>query len=286
MYHRKAGYRVVVMVATSKTFDLLKTIGLNKYERNLWVALLSRGASTAGELADISNVPRSRCYDVLESLADRGFVMIRPGKPMKYLAIPPREALERVKKRIDQRTEETKKKIDRLTRSDAIKELEKLHKDNIRTVRPEELTGALKGRHAMYQQIETMLKRANKSVKLITTEPGLQELQQHHGNLLKKIASGGVKIKIIAPINKNTSETAKELSKHVEIRDTGNVEHVQKLLGRMFVVDGNEFVFGLTDDAKIHPTQDVSLWTQSPHATSNIFEPMFELVWKHSKPFK
>ena len=71
------------MVASSKTLDALRNIGLNKYERNLWVALLSRGSSTAGELSDISNVPRSRCYDVLESLADKGFVVVQPGKPIR-----------------------------------------------------------------------------------------------------------------------------------------------------------------------------------------------------------
>jgi sugar-specific transcriptional regulator TrmB len=108
--------------------DALRTIGLNKYERNLWAALLSRGASTAGELSDISNVPRSRCYDVLESLADRGFVVIQPGKPMKYVAVPPREAFERAKKKIQEEAVELTDKIERIKKSDAIKELEELEK--------------------------------------------------------------------------------------------------------------------------------------------------------------
>src|SRR3990167_7294034 len=134
------------MVASPKVLDALRTIGLNKYERNLWVALLSRGASTAGELSDISNVPRSRCYDVLESLSTRGFVVIQPGKPLKYVAVPPREAMDRAKKKIVEEAQEISNKIDRLIKSDIIKELEKVHKDSIKTVRPEDLTGALKGR--------------------------------------------------------------------------------------------------------------------------------------------
>ena len=155
------------MVASTKTLDSLKAIGLNKYERNLWAALLSRGSSTAGELSDISKVPRSRCYDVLESLATRGFIVVQPGKPLKYVAIPPREALERAKKKIMEDAKETSDKMERLSKSDSIKELERLHKDNIKTMQPEELTGALKGRYAMLQQIESMLKRAKKSIKFI-----------------------------------------------------------------------------------------------------------------------
>ncbi len=275
-----------MVVATAKTMDALKTIGLNKYERNLWAALLSRGASTAGELSDISNVPRSRCYDVLESLAERGFVVIQPGKPMKYVAINPREALERVKKKIQEHAVELGNKIDRFTKSNSLKELERLHKENIKTMKPEEMTGALKGRYAVLQQMESMLKKARKSVKLITTETGLAELAENHASILKKASDSGVKVQIAAPINKNTVDTAKELSKYAQLRDIGEVEFVEKMIGRFLVVDGEEFILSLTDDTKTHPTQDVALWTQSAHASTNVFEPFFDVVWKSSKPAK
>jgi sugar-specific transcriptional regulator TrmB len=275
-----------MVVASAKTMDALRTIGLNKYERNLWVALLSRGAATAGELSDISNVPRSRCYDVLESLATRGFVVIQPGKPLKYVAISPKEALERARKKVLEEAQEVSAKIDRMTKSDALKELERVHRENIRTVKPEELTGALKGRYAMLQQLESMLKKAKKSVKIVTTENGLLEIVENHGQILKKAADAGVKIQIAAPITKQTENLAKELSRFAQIRDIEDVEYIERVAGRLAVVDGSEFLVGLTDDNKVHPTQDVSFWTQSDHATANMFEPMFELVWKHSKPVK
>ena len=56
---------------------------LNLYEVKIWTALLSRGVSTAGELSDIANVPRSRTYDVLESLEKKGFIIMKLGKPIK-----------------------------------------------------------------------------------------------------------------------------------------------------------------------------------------------------------
>src|SRR3990167_11562664 len=225
------------MVASPKVLDALKTIGLNKYERNLWVALLSRGSSTAGELSDISNVPRSRFYDVLESLADRGFVIAHPGKPMKYVAIQPREALERLKKKVHQEAVETSDKVDRLVKSEHIKELERIHKDNIKTVKPEDLTGALKGRYAMLQQLETMMKNAKKTIKLMTTENGLSELAENHTNVIKKASESGVKIQIAAPVTKNTAEHARALGKYAQVRNLEGAENIQKFLGRMCVVD-------------------------------------------------
>jgi sugar-specific transcriptional regulator TrmB len=274
------------MVASNKTLDTLKALGLNKYERNLWVAILSRGSATAGELSDISNVPRSRCYDVLESLASKGFVVVQPGKPIRYMSLPPREALDRVKKKIHEDAVELGEKIDRFVKSDSIRELEKLHKENIKLMRPEDMTGALKGRHAMHQQIESMMKNAKKSVKLMTTENGARDLLENHGNLMKKISDSGVKIQIAAPVTKNNEETIKSLAKYAQVRNIENVELVEKFAGRFCVVDGQEFVMGLTDDVKTHPTQDIALWTQSSHASSAIFDPMFEIVWQHAKPLK
>ncbi|MBS3053373.1 MAG: TrmB family transcriptional regulator [Candidatus Aenigmarchaeota archaeon] len=274
------------MVVSPRTLDALRTVGLNKYERNLWAALLARGAASAGELSDISNVPRSRCYDVLESLANRGFIVIQPGKPLKYVAIHPREALDRAKKKIAEEAQELGEKIDRLGKSDSIKELERLHKENMKTMKPEDLTGALKGRYAMLQQVESMLKRARKSVKFVTTESGLVELAENHGSLLKKVSDGGVKIQIAAPMTKQNGETIKEVSKYAQIRNVNDIEKIDRLLGRLCVVDGQEFVLGLTDDTKIHPTQDVAFWTKSDHVVTNFLEPMFDLIWHNSKPVK
>lgn len=272
-------------VGSARTLDALKTIGMNKYERNLWVALLSRGASTAGELSDISNVPRSRCYDVLESLADRGFVVIQPGKPMKYVAIHPKEAMERAKKKIQKDAVEMSKRIDRLAASEAIKELNKLHKETIQTHKPKHMTGALRGRQSMIQHMDTMLRRAKKSVKVMTTDVGLAELAENHSSVLKKLAASGVNVQVAAPVSKG-SEAVTELARYAQVRDIKNAELVQKTLGRLFVVDGEEFLLGLTDDAKTHPTQDVALWTQSRHASANVLEPFFDAVWKGSKAVK
>ena len=49
---------------------------LNIYETKVWLALLGKGVASAGEIAIISGVPRSRTYDVLESLEKRGLHLL------------------------------------------------------------------------------------------------------------------------------------------------------------------------------------------------------------------
>ena len=93
---------------------LRRYFSLNLYEVKVWAALLSRGVSTAGELSDIANVPRSRSYDVLESLEKKGFVVMKIGKPIKYIAVPPQEVLERVKTHVKDNADEQVKKLESL----------------------------------------------------------------------------------------------------------------------------------------------------------------------------
>src|SRR3989339_346903 len=100
---------------------LRRYFDLNLYEVKLWTALLSRGVSTAGELSDIADVPRSRTYDVLESLERHGFVIVKPDKPIKYMAIAPGEVLDRVQKRLFEITDERQKRLSGLKESEVLK---------------------------------------------------------------------------------------------------------------------------------------------------------------------
>jgi predicted transcriptional regulator len=85
---------------TQEIIKKTRLFGLNTYEARLWAALLSKKTASAGELSDISNVPRSRSYDVLQSLEKKGFVDLVGKRPLVYKAVPPRDVLERVKDRV------------------------------------------------------------------------------------------------------------------------------------------------------------------------------------------
>ena len=161
------------MIIEKKLLSKLKDFGLNSYESKVWVALLSRGVSTAGELSDIANVPRSRSYDVLESLEKKGFVVMKLGKPIKYIAVPPSEVVERVKKQIKVRAEEEQSVLDEIKESDVLEELNILHTNGIETQDPSELTGSIRGRENIYTHLEYQLKQAKENFVLITTDTGV-----------------------------------------------------------------------------------------------------------------
>jgi sugar-specific transcriptional regulator TrmB len=222
----------------------------------------------------MSKVPHSRTYDVLESLADKGFVMVQSSKPLRHLAIPPKEALERAKKKLKENMELTIDRITKLQNSSVLKDLEKVHKTGVKTLEPGEMTGSLKGRDALYEQLETIFKGAKNNISIFTTEKGLTDLNSLHADILKKAAGRGVKIRIAAPIGKDT-QVLNNLKQFAEVRktDKGGVE------GRFVIADGDHVVMSLTED-EVHPTQDFSLWSQGQHMADHVIGPLFNKVWK------
>ena len=275
---------MVVMIGSSELMDALKGIGLNLYERKLWAALLAKGTATAGELSGIANVPRSRTYDVLQTLADKGFVVIQAAKPLRYVAIPPAEGLEKAKKRLREKFRELENKIDKLKSSTLIKELNNLHDQGLKLVLPEEMTGALKGKYSVLQQMDSMFRNASSSINIVTTPAGLNDLFENHVSLLKKLNEKGVKIRIATKVDKSVSDAIKAFSGVAEIRDITSDE--LPLSGRFYVVDGQQLMMGLSDPELVHSSQDMMFWTRSEHAAKNMVEPLFNLVWKKAKPIK
>ena len=216
--------------------------GLNLYEARIWTALLSRGVSTAGELSDIGDVPRSRAYDVLESLEKKGFVLMKLGKPIKYLAVEPKEVIEKVKKYLHKETSVKVDRLNELKTSDVLAELTALHKQGVDFIEPSDLAGAIRGRHNIYTHLETMVKGAQKSVTLMTTSKGvmrkIEALKQELGRLKKK----GVDIRIAAPVTKDAESIIKSVANVAEVR------HAEDLKSRFCIIDKKQLMFMAMND--------------------------------------
>ena len=268
------------MLASSEVMDALKSIGLNLYERKLWVALLAKGVATAGELSAVANVPRSRSYDVLQTLADKGFVVIQTSKPLKYVAVAPEEALEKGKDKLRESYEREISRIERLKNSNVMNELKEVHQKGLQLVLPEDLTGSLKGRYSVLQQMDTMLRNASSSVNIVTTPAGLNELYENQFNLLKKLKEKGVDIRIATKQDERCAEAIKALSGVAEIKNISDMK--VPLHGNFYVVDGQQLSMGLSDPESVHTSQQMMFWTKSKYAAENLGKPLFDLVWNNA----
>ena len=257
---------------------LRRYFSLNLYEVKIWTALLSRGVSTAGELSDIADVPRSRSYDVLESLEKKGFVIMKLGKPIKYLAVPPHEVLERVKKNVKEDAKDRISRLEELKETEVIGELNALHSQGVELVEPADLSGSLRGRHNLYNHLELTIRNAENNVTLMTTTQGFIRKIEGLKPTFEKIKKRGVKIRIAAPITKEAMSSVKDVKGLAEVRHTDSK-------ARFCIVDGKELVFMVLNDSEVHPTYDVGIWVNTPFFASAL-DGLFDIAWKNMKPVK
>lgn len=70
----------------------LEEFGLSKYESNAYLTLISKGATSASDLAYYSAIPRTKIYSVLLKLAKKRLVILSRSKPITCTAIGPENA--------------------------------------------------------------------------------------------------------------------------------------------------------------------------------------------------
>ncbi len=260
--------------------DFLKKLrsafDLNIYEVKIWTALLSRGIATAGELSDISNVPRSRSYDILESLEKKGFVMMKLGKPIKYIAIKPEEILKRIRDDVLTNADSKVTYLESIKSDELFTELDLLYKLGIKKIEPHSLAGSIKGRDNIYTQLRNMLENAKKSVVILTSAPGLIRKAKRFKSLFAKLASKGMKIKIAVPDYESNNKDINEIKKYVQIKT------IDKIKGRFIIVDEKEILFMIADDVDIHESYDTAVWVNTPYF-AKAFSDMFNQTWDSLK---
>ena len=258
---------------------LRKIFDLNLYEVKVWTSLLSRGVSTAGELSNISDVPRSRTYDILESLEKKGFIVMKLGKPIKFVALKPEEVIERVKRNLMINTKEKTKRLEELKEDEVLVELNGIFSSGSKFVEPTDLSGSLRGRNNLYNHLDMLINGAEKTVTIVTTKEGMNRKLDALFPTLEKVKKRGVKIRIATQIDSKNEKFAKDLAKVAEVR------HMHNLNARFSVIDGSQLMFMLLDDTETHPNYDVGVWINTPFFAQAL-EQMFELAWKDFKPLK
>ncbi len=235
--------------------QLLQTVkqqfDLNIYEAKIWTSLLSRGVASAAELAEISKVPRSRCYDVLESLEKKGFIIMKIGKPIEYIAVKPDVILERLKKEREMATQKQLELIDSVKNDEVFSELELLHSSGIKHVDISEVSKSIVGRTAINKQVKQLLKDSQKSIIIVSDPQSTERNVKPLKSLMPSLRKKGVSVEVYAAYDK---KIAKKLF--------GASYNDYKTDSNFIIVDNKEVVF-LVSSSGVTPEYEVAIWMQS-----------------------
>ncbi len=100
----------------TELIDHLMRLGLSEYEARAYVATVILGEGTVKEISVESGVPRSRAYDVMERLAERGFVQVGNSNPICYRANEPLVASNHLMEEIRRANDEIVRELSELGR--------------------------------------------------------------------------------------------------------------------------------------------------------------------------
>ncbi len=252
--------------------ELVKRIkeyfNLNIYETKVWLALLSKGVVSAGESAELSGVPRSRTYDVLESLAKRGFAIVKIGKPVKYIAVEPKTVLEKMKTNTLHDAQEKVKLLNNLKETKEYKELDNLHKTGISPVKLEELSGHIKGRTNILSKVKEILNNSENEVSICTTLEDFEDKSRALLPVIQKLNERGIKMKLALS---GEEDRFKRLNAKYGLKAKNT-----KNRGRFYITDKKEVLFMISQE---HSEEEVGVWLNSNYF-ANAFSGMFDAYLK------
>ena len=241
---------------------------LNVYETKVWLALLGKGIASAGEIAEISRVPRSRTYDVLEGLEKKGFAIIKLGKPVKYIGIKPHLILEKLKNNVRSGAEEKIVSLVNLKETEEFSKLEKLYKEGLNPIKKEDYSAALKGRSNISNYLREILQNASKEVIICTNAEDVDSKLKLFQQTIESLDKENIKVRITLSgderIIKKISDTLKLKIKKIDVD------------AKFFIVDRKEILFYISKDKN---QEDVAVWINSEffaQAFATLFDKVIE----------
>jgi len=89
----------------------LREIGLTEYESLAYLALVRSGELTAREVSELTSIPYSKVYSVLDNLEMQGWIEIKGGRPRQYYPRSPVEALRAERLRLENRFDQHRERI-------------------------------------------------------------------------------------------------------------------------------------------------------------------------------
>ncbi|MBR9689317.1 MAG: TrmB family transcriptional regulator [Candidatus Altiarchaeota archaeon] len=258
------------MIIPRKVVDRVKHfIGLNLYETQIWLALLSHGVATAGELAEAAGVPRSRSYDILESLSKKGLVVVKSeGRPLKYMSVAPKQGLDNLKRYYAMSSEGVKDDLEGLKESSVIGELSDIFRKGEMVMELPELIGLVREKNNVFAHLSTLLNRSKTSIKIMATPHDVSELNSFYMSGIKEAKSRGVKVQVLVP----TGTDSGELAKYAEVRE------IERPISRSVVIDSKEALAMFMDPGAVHPTFDAGVWVNSTYVAKTM-DRLFEEAW-------
>jgi sugar-specific transcriptional regulator TrmB len=239
----------------SEIASLFKELGLTQYESNALTTLLERGELKAADVGRLAEVPKTRIYDILDKLVEKGFIINVGTSPKRYKVIDVNLVFEKLLEEKRSQLQILESKI-----SEIMSRLEITSRNDDRILK-------VKGRNDALEVIKEEVSKANKEIKGFT-DIAHYKLQKAFKDA--KAKNPDVSIKLIGHINKDELQ-----EKYGNLAEIKSYPHEGL---NAFVIDGKKLVLTLTGKEE-NEQHNLAIYVKDSAMIKN-FSNYFDNVWE------
>jgi sugar-specific transcriptional regulator TrmB len=248
--------------------ERLVRLGLTTYEARAYVSLVRRDSFTAAQIARTAGLPRQRIYDVLASLVEKGLASARPGTVVKYAALAPELALERLV--ASKRAE--------------MSEVERDAGDVIATLTPEYQAGrthsdpleyieVLRDRGAINERFAELQAGVKREILVFTKPPYATPPQENEEGL--EVIKTHVARSIYEMTILDDPATAAGVKRFIEAGE--DARFVEEIPLKLVIIDETTVMFGMQDP--VAGSEDLTIMVVEHPALAITLKLAFDRVW-------
>lgn len=211
----------------------LEEFGLSKYEAQAYVALISKGTISAGELAYYSDLPRTKIYPTLLKLENKKLAIISKSKPIMCTAIAPEDAFDSI----------IHEQINKVNAMNAlVSNLKKASEESRKSRGSEEKRYFHVSANNVLEQLRIMIGGSKSSINIMADQWGLELLGECKEQILSVLRKN-LEVKLLLPSSQICSESYRAIPNEVKIR-------VSDIVQNCFVFDETEVLMVDNENGK------------------------------------
>lgn len=250
--------------------ETIKEYGLTEYEAKAYLALVELEEATAREMADVSRVPRTKIYGVIDDLHEKSLVEVIPERPKRFLPQAFHEYLDRYEDRFKERLKQVKEDKERFEGL--------MDTSGESTIQGAGKFRALKGRKNVLNRMLEMVEEAEKSIWLMGSAFAPLRLN-YYSPLLHEKVDEGILVRVQCPILATNRMDIQEAMAYGDVRHR-DTEHAGS---SVFIVDGEEVLLThyIPDDTHLFKGEDVGVWSDDRAIVADQVE-MLASMWTNA----
>jgi HTH-type transcriptional regulator, sugar sensing transcriptional regulator len=256
----------------------LTRLGLTSYEAKAYLALVRRDSSTAAQVARLAGVPRQRVYDVLATLVEKGLASTRPGQVVKYAAIAPELALERLVSDERQRLADLERET-----AELIEELRPAFNEGQEQADPLEYIEVLRDRRAINERFAELQAGIKQEILVFTKPPYATPAQENVEGL--NVARSHKARSVYEYSAFDDPAFAEGVRRFIEVGE--EARFVEDLPLKLVIIDEKIVMFGMEDPVAGNGDggQELTIMVVDHPSLACILKIAFDAVWGQGLTF-